>query len=285
MKPSEITVIVPVKDRFNLLHKALNSINNQTLKPKLVIIIDDKSSKKIKLKTKYKFNYRILRNTKNIGVSASRNRGIKLCKTKYLSFIDTDDIWFKKKLKIQFDLAEKYNLDFVYCNYKITKFKINEIENNKDIFKRLIDFWSNPNCSSMFFKTQSLKRLGCFDSKLKGSEDHDLWFRISMSNLRVNHPNKILVKNEKFNYLQISRNYNLRKTSLEIFFEKYRKIIPPKNYFKLKKYVYTKAFIPVLNGAIKKLDIIIIFKSLRYLVFSKLFYKRYLILLIRNFLN
>ena len=50
MKFGNITVVVPIKDRFDLLNEALNSINNQTLLPKLVILIDDASNKKIKLK-------------------------------------------------------------------------------------------------------------------------------------------------------------------------------------------------------------------------------------------
>ena len=53
MKFGNITVVIPVKDRINLLELALNSINNQTLLPKLVIIIDDASTEKIKLKNKY----------------------------------------------------------------------------------------------------------------------------------------------------------------------------------------------------------------------------------------
>ncbi len=285
MKFGNITVVVPIKDRFDLLNEALNSINNQTLLPKLVILIDDASNKKIKLKKKYKFNYKILTNKKNVGVSVSRNTGIKLCKTKYICFIDTDDIWFKNKLILQYNLAEKGRLDFVYCNYKGYKQKTNQVEDNKKIFQRLINFWSSPNCSSMFFKTISLKKIGSFDPNLKGSEDHDLWFRISISNLRVNYVNKVLVKTEKFNFLQISRNYNLRKQSLNYFFKKHEKIIPQDKYKKFKKHIYTKAYIPVLNGAIRNFEILTIIKCLRYLIFSKLFYKRYLFFLVRNFFN
>ena len=284
MKFGDITVVIPVKDRFNLLLKALESINNQTLIPKLVILIDDKSKTQLKLNSKYKFKYKIFQNTKNIGVSASRNKGIELCKTKYICFIDTDDIWAKDKLRLQYKLAIKNKLDFVYCNFKYSKLK-KKSENNKKIFKRLINLWSNPNCSSMFFKTESLKKIGSFDTRLKGSEDHDLWFRLSISKLKINYINKNLVKTEKFNFLQISRNYNLRKESLEIFFNKYKELIPNKKYTNFKKYIYTKAFIPVFNGAIKKFDTIIILKCLQYLIFSKLFYKRYLFLLVRNLFN
>ena len=118
MRYEDITVVIPVKERFNLLKLALQSINNQSLLPKYVMIVDDASKKKINLTKKYKFNIKIIENKKNIGVSASRNKGIKLCKTKYICFIDTDDTWKKNKLKLQYNLAEKNKLDFVYCNYK-----------------------------------------------------------------------------------------------------------------------------------------------------------------------
>ena len=278
-------MIIPVKERFNLLNLALDSINKQTLIPKEVIIVDDASSKKIILKKKYKFNYKLIRNKQNSGVSKSRNIGIKICKTKYIAFIDTDDLWFSKKLRLQYDLAEKNNLDFVYCNYNSKKYKKNQIENNNKIFKRLINFWSNPNCSTMFFKTNSLRKLGSFDANLKGSEDHDLWFRVSLSNLKIAYVNKKLVKTERYNALQISRNFNLRKDSLNYFFKKYEKIIPKKKYLIFKKHIYTKAYIPVLNNAIRKFDFYTILKSLKYLMFSKLFYKRYFLFLIRNLLD
>ena len=100
MKYGDITVIIPVKERLNLLKSALISINNQSLIPKHVLIIDDASSEKISINRKYNFNYKIIRNKKNIGVSETRNKGIKLCKTKYVCFIDTDDLWKKNKLKV-----------------------------------------------------------------------------------------------------------------------------------------------------------------------------------------
>ena len=285
MKYGDITVIIPVKERLNLLKSALISINNQSLIPKYVLIIDDASSEKISINRKYKFNYKIIRNKKNIGVSETRNKGIKLCKTKYVCFIDTDDIWKKNKLKLQYNLAEKNKLDFVYCNYKSSKLVRKKTENNQEIFNRLINNWSNPNGSSFFFKNTSLIKLGLFDKRLKGSEDHDLWFRIALSDLRVNYINANLVNTSNFNNFQISRNYYLREESLEIFFKKYKKFIPKTKYSKFKKHIYTKAFIPVLNGAIKNLDILIAIKCMKHLIFSKLFYKRYLHFLFGNFLH
>ena len=52
MKYEDITVVIPVKERFNLLKLALQSINNQSLLPKYVMIVDDASKKKINLTKK-----------------------------------------------------------------------------------------------------------------------------------------------------------------------------------------------------------------------------------------
>ena len=42
-----VDVIIPVKERYNLLLIALKSIKNQSLKPRKVWIIDDCSNEKI----------------------------------------------------------------------------------------------------------------------------------------------------------------------------------------------------------------------------------------------
>jgi glycosyltransferase involved in cell wall biosynthesis len=287
MKNYSITVVIPVKERFNLFYKALNSIEKQTYLPKNIIVIDDCSNNtlKINIKKYKKFKIKLIRNKKNKGVSASRNLGIKLSKTKYISFLDTDDLWLKKKLEIQFNLAEKNKLDFIYTNSSDNNKKSFIKENNKIVLNKLINLWSHPNCSCLFFKTIALKKIGKFDENLKGSEDHDLWFRIALSKISVGRINKNYVKIAKRNKFQISRNYKIRNSSIKIFLNKYKKIIPQKKYEIYKRELYARAFIPVLNDGILKFNILKVVFSLRYLIFSKIFYKRYFDYLFRNFLN
>ena len=76
MKYGDITVIIPVKERLNLLKSALISINNQSLIPKHVLIIDDASSEKISINRKYNFKYKLIRNKKKI--LEFQNREIKV---------------------------------------------------------------------------------------------------------------------------------------------------------------------------------------------------------------
>ena len=192
-----ISVIIPVKERFDLLYKALKSINNQTLLPKEVIIIDDFSLSPLKLNlNNYNFKILLIRNKKNYGVSKSRNIGIKNSSGKYLAFIDSDDYWKKNKLHLEYNFLKKQKLDMTYCNYinkSKNKFKI---ESSKEIYHRLINLWSNPNCSCLFFKKKSFMKIGYFDENLKGSEDHDLWFRISKKNFKIGMINKSISNNK-----------------------------------------------------------------------------------------
>ena len=50
----------------------------------------------------------IYKKIRNHGVIAkSRNRGIKLSKGKWISFLDSDDLWTKDKLKENYKIIQK----------------------------------------------------------------------------------------------------------------------------------------------------------------------------------
>ncbi len=46
-------------------------------------------------------------NKKNFGVGISRNIGISISKGKYIAFIDSDDLWDRKKLETQVNFMKK----------------------------------------------------------------------------------------------------------------------------------------------------------------------------------
>ena len=76
-----IDVIIPVKERFNLLLKALDSIENQTIIPNRVWIVDDCSDEEISNFPKYKFPITLIRNDINRGPSYSCNVASKRSKS------------------------------------------------------------------------------------------------------------------------------------------------------------------------------------------------------------
>ena len=132
---SKLNIILPNYNKEDYLEETINSIINQTFNDWELIIIDnystDQSKKIIKKYNSHKkiFTYFL---KKNMGVSFSRNLGIRSSNSKYISFIDADDLWVSNKLENQIDFMEKYNYNFTYTDY--TPF----FDKEKRIFKKRI---------------------------------------------------------------------------------------------------------------------------------------------------
>ena len=103
MEKKFLTIIIPVfNTEIKLLKKCLQSVSRLNPKDVQIIIIDDFSNTKINLflkKIKRK-NLKVYRNSKNKGISFSRNFGIKLSNSKYITFVDADDYIFMDEFSL-----------------------------------------------------------------------------------------------------------------------------------------------------------------------------------------
>ena len=92
-----LSVIIPYFNDAENIKEAVLSALGQTYKNIEIIIVDDENtinSKKILNKIKnIDDKIKIIRNKKNLGVSAARNRGIKYAKGDLIAFLDSDDLW------------------------------------------------------------------------------------------------------------------------------------------------------------------------------------------------
>jgi teichuronic acid biosynthesis glycosyltransferase TuaG len=73
---------------------------------------------------------RLVKNDTNMGVAETRNRGLDVCKGKYIAFLDSDDIWYPNKLEQQIKLAEKESADIVYSSYDIIDENGNKVKSS-----------------------------------------------------------------------------------------------------------------------------------------------------------
>ncbi|MBT2736739.1 glycosyltransferase [Bacillus sp. ISL-7] len=117
----KISVVIPVYNVENYLHRCVDSVLNQTFQDFEIILIDDGSkdhSGKICDEYAQKDKRIKVFHKKNARVSAARNDGIKMAKGKFISFIDSDD-WIEPEMyQEMINRAEKLNLDFIMCDYK-----------------------------------------------------------------------------------------------------------------------------------------------------------------------
>jgi teichuronic acid biosynthesis glycosyltransferase TuaG len=177
---------------------AINSVLRQTYKKfELLLVYDDENLSDYKyicnLAKKDK-RIKLFKNKKNIGSGLSRNLGIMHSKGFYLAFLDSDDIWFKNKLKVQLDYMEKNKLPISFTAYKIIN-KKSEVIGFREA-KKIINFsYLINSCdiglSTVIAKSSLIKKKFNFPN-LKTKEDYVLWLNIAKKNINFYGLNKKL---------------------------------------------------------------------------------------------
>jgi hypothetical protein len=132
-----------------------------------------------------------------------------------------------------------------------------------------------------------LVKIKSFDEHLRGSEDQDLWFKLSTSKFKLVSIKDNLTVIGKYNSQQISRNFFYRINSLKYFLKKHKKLIIRnsniEHFNNFSKELYARAMIPVLKKTLIEFNLINLFKIIKFIIFSKIFYKR--LISYKNILN
>lgn len=111
MEKDFISVIIPAYNCAAHIGDAISSALAQDV-PLEVIVIDDCSEDDLDgFMEGYRQDPRIryVKNTENLGVAESRNRGVALARGEYIAFLDADDVWAPGKLRRQLALMKQKN--------------------------------------------------------------------------------------------------------------------------------------------------------------------------------
>ncbi|NHZ85954.1 MAG: glycosyltransferase [Planctomycetia bacterium] len=114
-----VSVIVPVYNGERFVKFAIESILAQIYNPIEIIIVDDGSidgsAKIAKTFKTVRYIYQ-----ENLGPSVARNTGVATSKGEFIAFLDSDDIWYPEKLKVQIEYLNKNpNIGFVFAHRKM----------------------------------------------------------------------------------------------------------------------------------------------------------------------
>ena len=155
---------MPNFNKGKYLVKAIKSVLNQSFRNWKLYIIDDASNDdSVKILKRFKKNKKIniFFLKKRNGPGYCRNIGIKKSRSKFISFLDSDDYWHKHKLKNQLEEMIKKKFKMVYSDYY--SFKNNDkllysnVPNNFN-FKSFI-FNSSINTSTLLLKRDIIKNV------------------------------------------------------------------------------------------------------------------------------
>lgn len=212
----KITAVITTFNRLELLKKAIKSVENQTLLPDELIIVDDDSddgTQKFCRNLSSKFPVIYFHNDKNMGACFCRNQAVERASSDYIAFLDDDDEWEADKLLKQKEFAEK-GFDLIYT---AASFNGNIHFHGK--FPITLGNFAGIT-STMMINLKKLRKIGGFDEKLPALQDYDLVIRLIKNSAKVKGIKISLVK------YQPSGNANISGS--------------PKNFFAASKIILSK---------------------------------------------
>lgn len=190
-----ISVVIPTYNRAGTLKRAVDSVLAQSYRDIELIIVDDASNDQTSeylAELQSTVEIKVLYNSKNLGVSACRNRGIEIARGEWIAFLDSDDEWLPQKLSEQIKFLNEANKSYV-SNPELRLVYTEEIwirngvrvnamakhfKSGGRIFKRCVDVCFIAPSSVMIHKSL-FADVGLFREDFPVCEDYELWLRIS----------------------------------------------------------------------------------------------------------
>jgi glycosyltransferase involved in cell wall biosynthesis len=101
-----VSVVIPAFNCAATIQEAVATARAQTHRPLEIIVIDDASSDDTlaKLAAIAGPDLVVIRNRRNAGGAAARNRGIEFARGDVIAFLDADDLWAPTKLEQQLEM-------------------------------------------------------------------------------------------------------------------------------------------------------------------------------------
>jgi glycosyltransferase involved in cell wall biosynthesis len=195
-----VSVIIPAYRAAAYIGEALDSVFVQGWRDLEVIVVNDGSPDTDHLERVLE-SYRdriVYLKQENGGVSSARNAGILAARGEWLAFLDADDVWMPEYLETQLAFVRANpDVDMVFPN--CVYFGNTELAGRHTMdlapFDGEITFLKAlaGECTIVYcalVRREIVMRAGLFDTRLRGSEDFNLWLRILKVGGRIGYHRK-----------------------------------------------------------------------------------------------
>lgn len=180
-----VSVIIPTYNRWPMLGQAIESVLKQSYQGFELIVVDDGSDDQTAVELmRYGSEIRLISQARR-GVAAARNFGVRSCRGGYLAFLDSDDLWKRKKLEIQVAFMAAHEIQICQTEEVWIRrgVRVNPKKRHRkpsgDIFRSSLDLCLvSP--SAVMMTRELFERVGGFDEALTICEDYDLWLRVAL---------------------------------------------------------------------------------------------------------
>jgi glycosyltransferase involved in cell wall biosynthesis len=209
----QLTIAIPVYERFDYFEEALKSVLNQTVAVDCIVVDNNSSHDRFKTYVENLNNSRVkyFKNDTNVGMIGNWNKCIEYCQTEWITILHDDD-WLHPDFVAEFFEAHKAYPDSgafavkVYLSEALkdgyfakTSGKLHLVKPSTFLFGSLSPY------PGVVFKTHVGRDLNGFNANEYPSSDYDFWIRLGQKTP--------IVKSEK--YLAFYRVSQLQGTSTE----------------------------------------------------------------------
>lgn len=176
----KVSIIIPAYNCADYINRTIDSIFAQTYPRtnlEVIIVNDGSTDETANILSNYEHEFTII-HTKNKGVSAARNEGLKYSTGEFIQFLDSDDILLPNKIEEQVNILKENNADVAYGiwqkfvetdgDIKITQTIDRKIKGDIEI-ALFSDYWYPP--ASILYSRRIVEKVGGFKLWLEMVED------------------------------------------------------------------------------------------------------------------
>lgn len=187
-EPPEVTVVIPTLNRRRRLERSLGGALGQEDVDVEIVVVDDGSSDATPdfLAGVASDRVRSVRHEQPRGLPQARNAGIGQGRGRWIAFLDDDDLWAPRKLRLQLDAAARgsgwvYG-SALYVDDGLSPYALDPAPDPDSVLDGLLVQQVMPaGSSNVMVRADVLAELGGFDETLAHLADWDLWTRLAVS--------------------------------------------------------------------------------------------------------
>lgn len=178
-----VTVLMPMYNADKFLREAIDSILQQTFTAFEFLIIDDGStdSSVAIIKSYADPRIRFVQNEKNLGISATLNRGIELASCELIARMDADDRSYPERLQKQWDFFQTHTDVALLSTWarEVTEdgTPVHTAAWKSPFFYYNLTFECWIYHPTVMYRRRAVLEVGAYSTPY--SEDYDLWWRLS----------------------------------------------------------------------------------------------------------
>ena len=173
MIPPVVSIIVPAHNEEKFIGRCIRSLLSMKFPRKdfeIIVINDNSSDHTSRVLKTFDEELIIINNSKQLGLPASLNKGIRHAKGRYIIRVDADDYVHSEYINIlSMHLGYNESIDSVCCDYQL-------VDKDEKIIS-IKKWFEEPIGCGIMFRIEDIIDLGLYDEKMKFHEDKDLLIR------------------------------------------------------------------------------------------------------------